>query len=791
MKRALHESEDRYRRLFESCPVSLWEEDFSSVKKYLDELRGRGIRDFRTYFMENPADVSKCVGLVKIVEVNRATLTLYKAKSVNEFLSGLSKFVTQEALDNFREEIIALAEGMTRFESEFLNQTLAGDMKQISLMVTVVPGYEDTLGKVLVSVIDLTEHKLVEDSLRESERRFRELTDMLPETVLEQDLNGNYTFMNPAGLKHSGYDEDDLKRGLNAFQLVAPEDHDALREGMRRILNGAPSKGQELTIVRKDGSRFPEIAYASPIVREGKPVGLRCVVVDITERKQMEEKLRSVGERLEYIIGSNPGVVYLGKPLEDMSDYYTVYNSKNVASMVGFEREQFMGPKGQAFWASRVHPDDLLKISEGTAKFWEDGHRTCEYRFLHRDGTYRWIREEANVIRDASGKVLDVVGLWTEMTDRKRMEEDLRATRDQLGYVLATNPAVLYLEKPLPDLSDIASIFVSESATTVLGFDPKNFLGESGVEFWRNHVNPDDLTRYLAEMPSLWRNGQHTFEYRFLHSDGTYRWVREDQKVIRDTEGRIVDVVGVGIDVTERKRLEEKLAESERLAAIGQTAAMVGHDLRNPLQAVSGAIYLLKKQHEQTSELSVLEKVAMIEESVEYMNKIVSDLQNYSAPIHPELATVSISQLLNETISTIRIPPSVKVSMNLQGSVEKCTVDPVLMKRVFTNLVMNALQAMPHGGELEIAARKSVEETQISFKDTGAGIPREELTKLFQPFHTTKAKGQGLGLPVCKRLVEAHGGKIRVTSAVGEGSTFTVSLPNSTRKESDVSVDQN
>ncbi|HUK51179.1 MAG TPA: PAS domain S-box protein, partial [Terriglobales bacterium] len=353
-EKTLRESEDRYRRLFESSPVSLWEEDFSDVKKYLDELRERGVSDFRTHFIEHPEDVSKCSELVKIISVNQATLTLYKAKSVSEFLGGLNKFFTKESLDNFREEIVSLAEGKTRFENKFFNQTLAGDMKQISLIVTVVPGYEDTLGKVLVSVIDLTEHKLMEDSLRDSERRFRELTDMLPETVLEQDLNGNYTFMNPAGLKHSGYDKDDLKRGLNAFQLVAPEDHDALREGMRRILNGAPSKGQELTIVRKDGSRFPEIAYATPIVREGKPVGLRCVVVDITERKRMEEKLRSVGERLEYVIQSNPAVIYVGKPFPDLSDSYSTFQSKNTVSITGFESDEFVGEKGAAFWASRV-----------------------------------------------------------------------------------------------------------------------------------------------------------------------------------------------------------------------------------------------------------------------------------------------------------------------------------------------------------------------------------------------------------------------------------------------------
>jgi signal transduction histidine kinase len=201
-------------------------------------------------------------------------------------------------------------------------------------------------------------------------------------------------------------------------------------------------------------------------------------------------------------------------------------------------------------------------------------------------------------------------------------------------------------------------------------------------------------------------------------------------------------------------------------------------------------VYLLKKhyegipaEHKKTSDFDAAKMLQMMEASIDYMNKIVSDLQDYAAPTHLGLATVSISQLLNETLSTMHIPPSVQVSMNLKDAAQKWTVDPALMKRVFTNLIMNALQAMPSGGELNIATQKTVEETLVSFQDTGTGIPETDLPKLFQPFHTTKAQGQGLGLPVCKRLVEAHGGKITVDSTAGKGSTFTVKLPNKLSNE--------
>jgi signal transduction histidine kinase len=260
--------------------------------------------------------------------------------------------------------------------------------------------------------------------------------------------------------------------------------------------------------------------------------------------------------------------------------------------------------------------------------------------------------------------------------------------------------------------------------------------------------------------------------------------------VIPGYEDTLAKVLVSTIDLTQYKLMEKRLLKSERLAAIGQTAAMVGHDLRNPLQALAGASYVLKKHfenqtqgEERPTKPSMLEIAALIEDSVGYMNKIVSDLQDYAAPTHIELVTVNISQLLNETLSTIRIPANVKVSLNLPDDAEKCIVDSALMRRVFTNLITNALQAMPNGGELKIATRKTKKETHVSFQDTGTGIPETDLPNLFQPFHTTKAKGQGLGLPVCKRIAEAHGGQIAVNSTIGKGSTFTVKLPNKPSNE--------
>ena len=166
-----------------------------------------------------------------------------------------------------------------------------------------------------------------------------------------------------------------------------------------------------------------------------------------------------------------------------------------------------------------------------------------------------------------------------------------------------------------------------------------------------------------------------------------------------------------------------------------------------------------------------------LDDQVYYMDKIVSDLQDYARPVDAELAETNLENLIEKTVSSLLFPKDVEVSIALQDELSNVMVNPFLLKRVLTNLVTNAIQAMPTGGEMTIAASQTLDSVTISINDSGVGIPKENLAKLFKPFFTTKAKGQGLGLAVCKRLIEAQGGTISVDSEEGKGSTFTVKVP--------------
>jgi signal transduction histidine kinase len=229
----------------------------------------------------------------------------------------------------------------------------------------------------------------------------------------------------------------------------------------------------------------------------------------------------------------------------------------------------------------------------------------------------------------------------------------------------------------------------------------------------------------------------------------------------------------------ELKEAQENLLKTQRLAAIGEAAAMVGHDLRNPLQVITYALYLAEHKLDSSYNGDIRKTCTIIKEQVQYMNKIVSDLQDYSRPLKTKLLETNIHELINETLSTLTIPENIKVSVVIDADLNfpKLRVDSLMIKRVFINLLTNALQSMPNGGELTVTVSQTEETALISFRDTGVGIAEEHKSKIFQPLFTTKAKGQGLGLAVCKRLIEANKGTIRFESEVGEGTTFTVTLP--------------
>ena len=257
--------------------------------------------------------------------------------------------------------------------------------------------------------------------------------------------------------------------------------------------------------------------------------------------------------------------------------------------------------------------------------------------------------------------------------------------------------------------------------------------------------------------------------------------------------------VAVLEDVTERKQTQEKLEEysknlealvdertkqlkdSERLATIGQTAGAVGHDIRNPLQTITSELFLLKSSLEalpdSEEKRNAIESTSYIEEQTEYINDIITDLQDYAKKLEPRKTELDILQSIPQIIATLDVPERIQENTNIPQNFPPLMLDPTYFRRIITNLVTNAVHAMPKGGILTITAYTENDKATISIEDTGIGIPDELKQKIFQPLFTTRSRGHGFGLPVIKRLVEVQGGTITFESQEGKGTKFVIQFP--------------
>jgi PAS domain S-box-containing protein len=286
---------------------------------------------------------------------------------------------------------------------------------------------------------------------------------------------------------------------------------------------------------------------------------------------------------------------------------------------------------------------------------------------------------------------------------------------------------------------------------------------------------------------------------RNLTKDGRIIYCTWYNSVLLDANGKMVSVFSFVEDYTAKVKAEEALEEnnknleklieerskqlkdSERLAAIGATAGMVGHDIRNPLQAITSDVYLAKTELALTPESdekkNALESLTEIEKNIDYINKIVQDLQDYARPLKPIATGTSLENLCREVFSKSNIPNNIKTSFKAEKEAKEVFADPDLLKRIIANLVLNAVQAMPKGGKLSIYAHRKEGGLVIEVQDTGEGIPDEVKNKLFTPMFTTKSKGQGFGLAVVKRITESMNGTVTFESEQGKGTKFIVRLP--------------
>ncbi len=415
----LSQSEARYRSFFDNSPISLWEEDFSEVKGYLERLRKSGVKDFKRYFTNHTGEVTACAGMVKILDVNKATLKLFNAESKTDLFAGLNVVFGNEIHEAFIDELAAIAAGLTSFETEDFNRTTTGERKDIFMNWSVVPGHEIDFSKVLVSIIDITERRYADQALRDSEKRYRDLVENISEVYFVCDDQGSVVYASPNLFSATGFRQEEII-GKPFLRLVASEDRPRVLAFYRaRTEDGTLDTACEFRGKRKDG-RVTWVEQSTRIIRDeqGRVKEYRNVVRDVTERIRARDELASRERRFRALIEESSDVVCLVN-----GDGVITYVSPSAVKMLGYQPEELIGRN--AF--DLVHEADKDLIRNLLDLLLREPSRSvsAEFRRRAKNGTWRWTEGVGkNLLGDPS--VGAIVVNFRDVEERRAAEELLR-----------------------------------------------------------------------------------------------------------------------------------------------------------------------------------------------------------------------------------------------------------------------------------------------------------------------------------------------------------------------------
>jgi PAS domain S-box-containing protein len=497
----------------------------------------------------------------------------------------------------------------------------------------------------------------------------------------------------------------------------------------------------------------------------------------------------SAHAHLTRLLNASPAVIYCRVAT---GDFAPTFVSDSITRLFGCTPQEYLN--NPYLWRDLVHPDDVARINVWVDQMFERDERSIEYRIHRPDGTYFWVNDQQQVVRDAAGKPVEIVGSWTDVTQRKKAEEERETARSRLTLLLGAAPSVIY---SFTAHGDFAPTFVSANISHMLGYSADQYL--QTPDFWRSHVHPDDLAEVEAKQVELFENCEHLAEYRFRKKDGSYIWVSDEQHLIRDRHGDPVEVVGSWSDVDARKAAQLEAdranAELEKATAAALEAseaksvflANMSHEIRTPMNAVIGLSHLALK-----TDLTPRQRdyVLKIKSSGQHLLGIINDILDFSKIEAGKLSIENIDFDLDKVLENVGNLMSEKASakgLELIFEVEPAVSthfrgDPLRLGQILINFCNNAVKFTEQG---EVAVQVRVLEddpdsqfVEFSVSDTGIGMTQAQIERLFQAFEqadastTRKYGGTGLGLAISKQLTELMGGQVSVKSEPGKGSTF-------------------
>jgi len=738
---ALKESETRFRTVFEGTSLGIALVDFDgkalSINPAFERMIGYNMEEFK-----------EIEGSLKYLHPDDAIMD---AKLYIEMLKGKREHYT--------------------VDKRYIRKD--GEVIWGRQNLSAVRGAEGKPKYFVAMVEDITERKKTENALRESEEKLRRYLESSPDAIYIHDLKGTFLRGNNAGEELLGYSADEIEgKSFLELPILPPEYLPKAIQLLQLSAAGKPTGPDEFELIRKDGSHvFVEIS-AYPMT-QGDKIEVIGIARDITERKKMEQELRRLSDAVNMSKDSFAISDMEGRIIEANEAALKMHGVENKADLIGRGALEL------------IAPEDHEMLTDKMAKALETGSLPyIEYHCLKNDGSKCVVEASISVMKDKSGEPTGYMAVARDITERKRMEDALRQSEQSYRVLLeSTHDSIIVV-----DAETFKVTFGNRRASLMFGFDPvlQDAVGVNLLDF----IHPEDreiaIEGFVKDLYQAERRRR--YDVRAKTRDGREIWVSALGTRI-EFQGRIAVLLSLR-DITkdkqmeeEKRKLEEQIQLTGRLAAVGELAAGVAHELNNPITAIKGYAQLLTKKKELDEPLR--KDLETIYRESQRAARITQNLLSFARKHEPEKHLISINEVIEKTLE-LRAHPmkvnNIEVIEELDADLPKTLADFHQMQQVFVNIINNAEQAMTeaHGkGRLVVKTKKVRDMIQISFADDGPGIPEDNTKRIFDPFFTTKevGKGTGLGLSICYGLVEAHGGRIYARSKLGQGATFVVEIP--------------